>query len=47
MYDIIVIGAGPAGMTASIYARRALKKVLVLEAILYEGVEYLYVNELL
>ena len=37
MYDIIVIGAGPAGMTASIYARRALKKVLVLEAISYGG----------
>ena len=37
MYDIIVIGAGPAGMTASIYARRALKKVLVLEAVSYGG----------
>ena len=37
MYDIIIIGAGPAGMTASIYARRALKKVLVLEAISYGG----------
>ena len=31
MYDIIVIGAGPAGLTAAIYARRADKKVLVLE----------------
>lgn len=30
-YDIIVIGAGPAGMTAAIYALRAGKKVLVLE----------------
>ena len=37
MYDIIIIGAGPAGMTASIYARRALKKVLVLEAVSYGG----------
>ncbi|MBQ5412447.1 MAG: FAD-dependent oxidoreductase, partial [Oscillospiraceae bacterium] len=33
MYDIIVIGAGPAGMTAAIYARRASRSVLVLEAL--------------
>ena len=31
MYDIIVIGAGPAGLTAAIYARRAGKTVLLLE----------------
>ena len=33
MYDIIVIGAGPSGMTAALYAKRANKKVLVLEAL--------------
>ena len=33
MFDIIVVGAGPAGMTAAIYARRAGKSVLVLEAV--------------
>lgn len=37
MYDIIIIGAGPAGMTAAIYARRAAKTVLVLEASAYGG----------
>lgn len=37
MYDIIIIGAGPAGMTAAIYARRASKSVLVLEAAGYGG----------
>lgn len=37
MWDIIVIGAGPAGLTAAIYARRAKKKVLVLEAESYGG----------
>lgn len=37
MYDIVIIGAGPAGLTAAIYARRATKKVLVLEAKVYGG----------
>lgn len=32
MYDIIIIGAGPAGLTAALYALRANKKVLVFEA---------------
>ena len=31
MYDIIIIGAGPAGLTAAVYACRANKSVLVLE----------------
>ena len=30
-YDLIVIGAGPAGMTAALYAARASKSVLLLE----------------
>ena len=37
MYDIIIVGAGPAGLTAAIYGRRALKSVLVLEALSYGG----------
>lgn len=37
MYDIIIIGAGPAGLTAAIYACRANKKTLVLEASAYGG----------
>lgn len=31
MYDVIVIGAGPAGMTAALYASRSNLKVLLLE----------------
>ncbi len=31
MYDIIIIGGGPAGLTAAVYAKRANKKVLILE----------------
>jgi len=31
MYDIIIVGSGPAGLTAAIYAKRASKSVLVFE----------------
>lgn len=31
MYDIVIVGAGPAGLTAAIYARRANKSVLLLD----------------
>ncbi len=37
MYDIIIIGAGPAGLTAAIYARRANKSVLLLEKSVFGG----------
>lgn len=35
--DIIIIGAGPAGLTAALYALRANKKVLILESKTYGG----------
>ncbi len=31
MYDILVVGGGPAGLTAAIYARRSGKSVLIVE----------------
>ena len=37
MYDVILIGAGPAGLTSALYLLRANKKVLVLEAKSYGG----------
>lgn len=37
MYDIIIIGAGPAGLTAAIYARRAEKSVLIIEKEAFGG----------
>jgi len=37
MYDIIIIGGGPAGLTAAVYARRANKSVLVIEKETFGG----------
>ena len=37
MYDITVIGAGPAGLTAALYARRAEKSVLLIEKATFGG----------
>ncbi len=37
MYDIIIIGAGPAGLTAAIYGKRNNKNLLVLESKTYGG----------
>lgn len=37
IYDLIVVGAGPSGLTAALYAARANMKVLVLEKGLYGG----------
>ena len=37
MHDIIIVGAGPAGLTAAIYARRANKTALVIEKSTFGG----------
>ncbi len=37
MHDIIIIGAGPAGLTAAVYALRANKSVLILEKSSFGG----------
>lgn len=37
MYDIVIIGGGPAGLTAATYARRAGKSVLVIEKNAFGG----------
>ncbi|MBO4358255.1 MAG: thioredoxin-disulfide reductase [Erysipelotrichaceae bacterium] len=36
-YDVIIIGAGPAGLSAAVYARRAGLDVLVIESEVYGG----------
>ena len=37
LYDILIIGGGPAGLTAATYARRAGKSVLVIEKNAFGG----------
>ena len=37
MYDIIIVGGGPAGLTAAVYARRANKSVLLLDKAAFGG----------
>ncbi len=37
IYDILIVGAGTAGLSAAIYARRAGKNVIVLEEKMYGG----------
>jgi len=37
VYDIVIVGAGPAGLTAAIYALRADKKILILEKETFGG----------
>ncbi|MBQ6265052.1 MAG: thioredoxin-disulfide reductase [Clostridia bacterium] len=37
MYDVIIIGAGPAGLTAAIYAARAGLNCLIIESTMYGG----------
>ena len=36
-YDVVIIGAGPGGMTAALYASRANLKVLMLDRGAYGG----------
>lgn len=37
MYDIVIIGGGPAGLTAAVYGRRASKSVLIIEKSAFGG----------
>ena len=37
MHDIVIVGGGPAGLTAAIYARRAAKRVLIIEKAAFGG----------
>lgn len=45
MYDLVIIGSGPAGMAAAIYAKRACLKTLVLERTGFGGGQVLNTYE--
>lgn len=45
MYDLIIIGSGPAGLTAAIYAQRAVLKTLVIEKSVMSGGQILNTYE--
>ena len=37
IFDLIIVGSGPAGLTAAIYAKRANKSVLIIEKEAFGG----------
>ena len=37
MYDVIIVGSGPAGLSAAVYAKRAMLNVAVIEKMGYSG----------
>ena len=42
MYDLIIIGSGPAGLAAAIYAQRAKLNTLVIERAMVSGGQVLW-----
>lgn len=44
MYDVIIIGSGPAGLSAALYAKRAMLNVLVLEQLPISGGQIINTN---
>lgn len=45
MYDVVIIGSGPAGLSASVYAKRAGLDVLLVEKEVLGGGQIVYTNE--
>ncbi len=45
MYDLVIIGSGPAGLSAAVYAKRACLSVLVVEKEAFAGGQMVYTEE--
>ena len=45
MYDLVIIGSGPAGLSAAVYAKRACLDVVVLEKEPMGGRQMIYTQE--
>lgn len=45
MYDLVIIGSGPAGLSAAVYAKRACLSVLVIEKEVMAGGQMIYTEE--
>lgn len=45
MYDLVIIGSGPAGLSAAVYAKRACLSVLVIEKEAMSGGQMIYTEE--
>lgn len=45
MYDLVIIGSGPAGLSAAVYAKRACLSVLVVEKEAFVGGRMVYTEE--
>ena len=45
MYDLVIIGSGPAGLSAAVYAKRACLSVLVIEKEAFAGGQMVYTEE--
>ena len=45
MYDLVIVGSGPAGLSAAVYAKRACLDLLVLEKEMMAGGQIVYTEE--
>lgn len=45
MYDLVIIGSGPAGLSAAVYAKRGCLSVLVIEKEAFAGGQMVYTEE--